>query len=124
MNRISFHGDIKSDSSNLVLTTFKEWLHTDSIDAKDRMFGFELTYDDDITYVYCHEATMPPGSDRLFLVEGSINSIESDPVRKLKGLVRLCTSKGIECALDYTPVDSEGEPVGEEVTLTASDSLA
>ncbi|APA97338.1 hypothetical protein [Nocardia seriolae] len=121
---ISFSGDIKMTDSRLVRSAFEEWLDTNRISVKERMSGFELTYEDEDTYVFCYEATVPAGVNPFFLFEGSIKGKESDSINKLKELIRVCAGKGLECIIDYTPVDDEGDPIGEEVTITIMDASA
>ncbi|MGX1811050.1 hypothetical protein ACWIGI_35470 [Nocardia sp. NPDC055321] len=94
------------------------WLGTTAVKAKDRMFGFELTYEDDSIYVYCHEAQGGREYRSYYLVEGVIETSDANPVERLTGLVRIAVADGLDCSVDYTPVDAEGEPIGDESTIT------
>ncbi|PSR68623.1 hypothetical protein C8258_08945 [Nocardia sp. MDA0666] len=118
---ISFNGDIKIADNRVVRDAFEEWLGTNNTSVKERMSGFELTYEDEDTYVFCYEATVRAGVNPFYLFEGSLEGVESDSIEKLRALIRVCVGKDLECIIDYTPVDDEGDPVGEEVTISRMD---
>ncbi|MFE3961019.1 hypothetical protein ACFXPS_43495 [Nocardia sp. NPDC059091] len=118
MNCISFCGTIEHSASERISSVVMQWLGTSRVDVKERMFGFELSYQDSSVDFYCYEATVLLGVDPFFLIEGVMEQVSVDPVEKLAGLVRLAAAEGLECILDYTPVDSDGSPTGAEMTIT------
>ncbi|MFF2554477.1 hypothetical protein ACFVUS_25985 [Nocardia sp. NPDC058058] len=122
MTRIAFYGDIAASESRPVSSVLTNWLDRGPLNGRERMFGYELTYEDESTYLYCHEAATAPGRPTHYLIEGTLDGDESESVANLKQLINLCASSGLSCEIDYMPVDSEGEPVGAEVTMTTRDS--
>lgn len=119
MTRTAFYGRFEHCASERISNILTGWLGTSDVNAKDRLFGFELVYEDSSIYLYCYEVRWPDGgSESFYLLEGVIEQAGVDAVERLTDLVRLAAAKSVECVIDYTPVDSDDTPVGEEQTIT------
>lgn len=115
--RVSFYGDVKHGTSREIAGVFEKWLATPEFSARERMFGFELTYEVPTVYVYCHEAIGPRGAGTLFLFEGTLGDETADPIERLHDLVQLFATADLYCVVDYTPIDIDDDPIGNEVTI-------
>ncbi|GAA2851054.1 hypothetical protein GCM10010517_08610 [Streptosporangium fragile] len=112
MNQIDFRGTIDTNDDKLVAGLLRDWLKTDALHVKIRIFGEEMRYEDDTTYLYCYGLGNPP-----FLLEGHTGGTLDEAVAWLRQLKDLFADRGVTCLIDYEEVDEEGTSVSGEFKL-------
>lgn len=116
-NRTDFSGILHSGASETVLSVLGEWLKTDDLNAKQRISGLEIVYEDKNIYMYCYEDSDKLRNQEKFILEGHA---EFDPDQTriiLERLFRLCQAAEMRCVLEYVEVDEDGEEIGEELRI-------
>ncbi|MBB2908922.1 hypothetical protein FHS43_000168 [Streptosporangium becharense] len=123
MNQVSFCGSIDTGDYELVAGLLRDWLRTDALHVKIRLFGEEMTYEDETIYLYCYNALIRPPNAPYFLLEGHTGGTLDEAAGWLRQLTRLCAGRGVSCTIDYQEVDEDGTPVSEE-EFTVRDGFA
>lgn len=116
-NRTDFSGILHSGVSETVLSILGEWLKTEELNAKQRISGLEIVYEDKDIYVYCHEDSDKLNNQEKFILEGH-TEFDPDQTRIiLDRLFRLCQAAELRCVLEYVEVDEDGEEISEEFRI-------
>jgi hypothetical protein len=118
MDRVAFYGDMETGDLQVAAGLLSSWLGRDDLVVKSRVAGDEITYEDEATYVYCHEADTSAGNAPFFLLEGQVAGPLASANEQLSALARLCDAGGVGCGLDYVQLDDDGDQVGEEFTVS------
>ncbi|MFE5711461.1 hypothetical protein ACFQ7J_11660 [Streptomyces sp. NPDC056501] len=117
MARTGFHGDIATDSHQVMIALLRGWLMQPELLMTVRRTGFETTYRDDTIEVYCYEADAPGSSDSFYLLEGIVEAEPARAAERLAVLAGACKVAGLDCSIDYTEADAAGAAIGVESTI-------
>lgn len=116
-NRTDFSGILHSGAAETILSILGEWLKTEDLNARQRISGLEITYEDKTIYVYCYEASDKSRNREKFILEGH-TEFDPDQTRIiLERLFRLCQAAELRCVLEYVEVDEDGEEISEEFRI-------
>ncbi|MFE7584901.1 hypothetical protein ACFU5Y_25445 [Streptomyces gardneri] len=117
MARTTFHGDIATDSHEVVIALLRDWLVRPELSMAARRTGFEATYRDDTIGVYCYEAGAPGSGDSFYLLEGIVEAEPARAAERLAVLADACMVAGLDCSIDYAEADASGAAIGVESTV-------
>ncbi len=114
MSKTAFYGTISASNGAMVEQLLSDWLKTNSLGIKVKMTGWEATYQDASTYLYCHEDF----SGNLFLLEGETRNSLEETVRSLELLRGLCQTRAVAGRFECLVVDDDGNASGELTYVT------
>ncbi|MFF2778918.1 hypothetical protein ACFVU3_28985 [Streptomyces sp. NPDC058052] len=122
MARTTFHGDIATDSHEVVIALLRDGLVRPELSMAVRRKGFEATCRDDTIGVYCYEAGAPDSGDSFSGDSFSLleEVVEAEPARAAErptALADACLVAGLGCSIDDAEVDASGAAIGVESTV-------
>ncbi|KZM69171.1 hypothetical protein IU500_26270 [Nocardia terpenica] len=119
MQRTEFRGDIATGDHENAQAILRTWLSADELTMKSHRSRWEVSYRDDTLELYCYQAKPPAGTAySFFVLEGDLHGPTADAAARLETLGRLCRERGLPFEIDYVEVDADGEPLGEELTIS------
>ncbi|MEU1995198.1 GyrI-like domain-containing protein [Nocardia gamkensis] len=112
----SYHGTFYTESPEIIEQILRSWLSKNDLQMKPHR-GFQMHYETDGFELYCYDAGGPE-APFYFLLEGRIEDAPDTATTRLRDLADLSRNAGLEFSIDYEQVDSEGNPLSAEKTIS------
>jgi hypothetical protein len=112
----SYHGTFYTASPEIIEHILISWLSKNNLQMKPHR-GFQMHYETDGFELYCYDAGGPE-APFYFLLEGRIEATPDSAANRLRDLADLSRSAGLEFSIDYEKVDTEGNPLSAEKTIS------
>lgn len=117
MDTVSFHGSFETGNHELVAALLRDWVKARDIHVKIRLGGVEISHEDEVIYLYAHQASAR-GRAPFFLLEGHMLGTLAEANARLQALLRACRDRDIACRLEYVQVNEDWAEVSEQFVVS------
>ena len=114
---VSFSGQIESDDVEVIVAGLHAWLGSDALDVKVKLAGERVKFEDTRVQLTCYRSYTAHGSGPKFLIEGTVWDDLEPALQFLAALRSIFAAKSVAAELDYSEVDADGEPTGDDLPV-------